>query len=115
MIIDFEGIGAKIKYFRTQKGLSQEELAEFVDVSPVYISNIERGEKAASLKVIIALANALNVSTDVLLADNLNGAAGSFDQLQFQILADCSKEEHDIIIESMNVLKTILRRYKVSK
>ncbi len=115
MIIDYAGIAARIRYFRTQKGLSQEELAEFADVSPVYISNIERGEKAASLKVIIALANAMNVPTDVLLADNLNKAQDGFDPLQFRVLADCSKEENDIIIESMNALKDILRQYKVTK
>ena len=71
MNIDYSSIGARIKYIRTQKGLSQEELAEFADVSPVYISNIERGEKSASLKTVIAVANAMNISTDSILMDNL--------------------------------------------
>jgi transcriptional regulator with XRE-family HTH domain len=115
MNIDYISIGARIKYLRTQKGLSQEELAEFADVSPVYISNIERGEKSASLKTVIAVANALNISTDSILMDNLSHPDDSQEDALFDILCDCSKEEHDIIIETAKDLKSILRHYTITK
>ena len=89
MNIDYSSIGARIKYIRTQKGLSQEELAEFADVSPVYISNIERGEKSASLKTVIAVANAMNISTDSILMDNLSHSDDSQESALFDILCDC--------------------------
>lgn len=115
MNIDYSSIGARIKHIRTQKGLSQEELAEFADVSPVYISNIERGEKSASLKTVIAVANAMNISTDSILMDNLSHSDDSQESALFDILCDCSKEEHDIIIKCTKALKNILRHYTVSK
>ena len=115
MNIDYGGIGARIKYIRTQKGLSQEELAEFADVSPVYISNVERGEKSASLKVVIAVANALNVTTDSLVIDNLTSSRDSRSRQEFNILCDCSKEENEILIKCMEALKEILRDYRISE
>ena len=115
MNISYKNIGARIRYIRTQKGISQEKLAELADVSAVYISNVERGEKSASLKVIISVANALKVTSDSLLADCLN----SFDldnvNNEFCVLHDCSREENDIIIESMKSLKNILRGYSISE
>lgn len=115
MDIDYISIGARIKYIRTQKGLSQEELAEFADVSPVYISNVERGEKSASLKTVIAIANAMNVSTDSILMDNLSHTDDSQESAVFGILCDCTKEEHDIIIKCTKALKSTLRGYNISK
>jgi len=115
MNVDYVSIGTRIKYIRTQKGLSQEELAEFADVSPVYISNIERGEKSASLKTVIAVANALNVTADSLLIDNLVSLENSRNEQAFDILGDCTKEENDIIIKSMKALKKILQGYSVTK
>lgn len=115
MNIDYRSIGSRIKYIRTQEGLSQEELAEFADVSPVYISNVERGEKSVSLKVIIAVANALNVTTDSLLMDNLTSKGELKSRQEFSLLCDCSKEENDIIIKCMNALKRILQDYTISK
>ncbi len=115
MTINYELIGSKIRYFRTQKSVSQEDLAEAAEVSRVFISNIERGERVASLETIISIANALNVSVDDILGENLTARISSaFDQ-QFDILGDCSKEENDILVSSMAGLKEILRKYTISK
>lgn len=115
MSIDFKGIGERIRYIRTQKGMSQEELAEFADISPVYISNVERGEKSVSLKVVIAVANALNVTTDSLLIDSLSSLSEKRNGQEFSVLSDCSKEENDILLRCMSALKTILREFTISK
>lgn len=115
MDIDYSSVGARIKYIRTQKGLSQEELAEFADVSPVYISNIERGEKSASLKTIIAVANAMNTSTDSILLDSLSHTDDGQERALFDVVCDCTKEEHDIIINFTKAMKSILRHYNISK
>ncbi len=115
MDIDYISIGARIKYIRNQKGLSQEELAEFSDVSAVYISNVERGKKSASLKTVIAIANAMNVSTDSLLMDNLSHKSRGQDSALFGILNDCTKEEHDIIIRCLMTLKNVLQGYDISR
>lgn len=115
MEINYALIGAKIKYLRTQAGLSQEELAEFADVSPVYISNIERGEKSPSLKTIVSVAIALNTSMDSLLPDSLPLSKANQFYRWFEVLSDCTKEENDIILENSKALKAILQRYRISK
>ena len=67
MNIDYEAVGMKVRFYRLQAKMSQETLAEFADVSRVYISGIERGEKPPSLDTIVCLANALQVSVSIAL------------------------------------------------
>ena len=43
-------IGQRIRNYRTQKGLSQEKLAELAGCHPTYIGQLERGEKNATLE-----------------------------------------------------------------
>ena len=60
-------IGGRIKSERKYQGLSQEKLAEMVNVTPHYIYEIERGLKAMSMETLANISNALNVSTDYIL------------------------------------------------
>ena len=54
-------IGQRIRNYRTQRGLSQEKLAELSGCHPTYIGQVERGEKNATLESIEKIASALNV------------------------------------------------------
>ena len=66
-----ENIGRRIKEARTKRGLTQEQLAEKADITIVYLSELERGVKSPSLTVFVSIAEALKVSTDSLLRDDL--------------------------------------------
>lgn len=70
--MDQKAIGRRIKAARERKGMTQEELAEEVDLSPMHVSVIERGVKLPKLETLINIANALDVSADVLLQDVVN-------------------------------------------
>lgn len=59
LLIEF---GNTIRKFRTERGLSQEELAYRAGVHRTYIGMVERAEKNISLLNIEKIANALNVS-----------------------------------------------------
>lgn len=65
--MNYEKIGMRIRLFRLKKGLSQEQLAELVDISVTHMSHIETGNTKLSLPVFVALAEALDVRTDELL------------------------------------------------
>ena len=52
-------VGQRIRNFRTQKGLSQDKLAEYAGVHPTYIGQLERGEKNATLE---RITSALQIS-----------------------------------------------------
>lgn len=51
-----KSFGNKIKDLRIQKGYSQEELANRAGIDRTYISDIEKGERNVSLKIIEKLA-----------------------------------------------------------
>ena len=59
--------GKNVKIERIKKDLTQEQLAEILDVSQNYIANIERGKANMSLGKILELSNALNLKINTLL------------------------------------------------
>ena len=62
-------IGERIKVAREQAGRTQEQLAEVIDVSPQYISDLERGVVGISIPTLKRLCTALAISSDYLLFD----------------------------------------------
>ena len=52
MTVDYRLIGARIKEARKEKGLTQESVAERLDVSVGYISQVERGVTKISLDLL---------------------------------------------------------------
>lgn len=69
--MDKKLFGKRIKKYRERVGYSQEALAEQVNRSSIFISYIERGEKSPSLDTLVKLANALNISVDLLLGNEV--------------------------------------------
>ncbi len=73
-MVDYEKMGKRMKYKRQAKNLNQEDIANAVRISPSYYGNIERGNRVPSVDTLVAIANALEVGTDFLLADSLTTA-----------------------------------------
>lgn len=57
-------IGSNFRAERIRKHYSQEKFAEIACVHPNYIGKIERGEQNLTIKKIVSLTNALNISID---------------------------------------------------
>ena len=82
-------IGQRIRSYRSQSGISQEELAEKCGLHPTYIGQVERGEKNATLESISKIANGLNLSLSKLFEnissdeDNENYPAEAYDLVLF--------------------------------
>jgi transcriptional regulator with XRE-family HTH domain len=55
-------LGLEIQHLRTEKGWSQEYLAEMTGLHRTYISQLERGLKSPSVRVLSHIANALGVT-----------------------------------------------------
>lgn len=51
-----------IKYYRLKKGLSQEELAELLETTPVYLSSLENAKRNIRLDYIEYIANTLEIN-----------------------------------------------------
>ena len=60
-------VGSAIRAFRQQAGLSQDELADRMDMSTPYISMLESGKRYPSLEMLIRIAFALEVRPGAML------------------------------------------------
>lgn len=68
----YESIGKNIRKYRIEKKMRQEDLAEKTDLSTTYIGMVERGEKIPSLETFLSILNALSISADLVLYEELN-------------------------------------------
>ncbi len=109
MRLNYRVIGSQIRRFRKEKHLSQATLSEHIDKSPAYISYIENGHKSMSLDTFVQIANTLEISTDILLAEHLCFSKNSIDTEIIEILWACSVQEQQIIIDTVLALKQTLR------
>ncbi len=65
-----EELGKKIKRMRLNRGLTQEQLAEAVDISQRTLSGIEIGENFVTAETLDKIIKALNTTTEELFATN---------------------------------------------
>ena len=104
-------IGQNIRKIRKAHGLSQEDLAEKVNISVTHMSHIETGNTKLSLPVLVDIAAALNVSTDALLCENLQESPSASIAEINAVLAKCSAQETKIITETIKSLKLSMDKY----
>ncbi len=64
MTLNYQEIGQRIARCRKKAGLTQAALSEKVDISPTYMSSIERAVSIPSTEVIMRLAIALDTTPD---------------------------------------------------
>ena len=112
MELDYKAIGKRIKIARIKADLTQERLAELIELSPTHLSNIETGTTRVSLNTIITIANVLSVTSDDLLCDNIIMAKAQFEKDIAVLLEDCDEYEIRIIKDMVASLKDTLRRDK---
>ena len=99
-----ETIGKNIRKYRNQRKLRQDQLAEKTDLSTNYIGMIERGEKIPALETFLKIANTLEVSADMLLADVLYNNYAIKDSLLADNLEKLSAEERTRIYDVIDTM-----------
>ena len=113
MPLNNHALGKSIRYYRKKRGFSQSSLSELVDKSPTYLSYIESGLRCISLDTLVDLANALNVTADILLKESLKNQAAVMRNEFAEILSDCTDYEQRILLEVLIAVKTSVRTNKV--
>ena len=102
--MDIMELGKRIKHCRKMKHLTQEKLAELIDVSPHYIYEIEKGLKCMSLLTLIDISITLNISTDYLLfGHTLSSPPDANDHLK-SVLEYIPLQKRDNIAEVITLL-----------
>ncbi len=95
--MELKSIGTNIRKYRKQKGIHQEQLAYMTGLSANYIGMIERGEKLPALDTFLRIADALEVSADMLLADALKQGYKIKESLLAQKLNELQPDEREKI------------------
>ena len=96
-----KAIGRRIKAAREKKQLTQEQLAELVDLSAMHVSVIERGVKLPKLETLINIANVLDVSADVLLQDVINNRAEIFSSEVSTLMNKLPQEDQQRVLAAL--------------
>lgn len=112
--MDYYEIGQRIRKFRKAYNLSQEQLAEKVQISVTHMSHIETGNTKLSLPVFIDIANALSVQTDELLHDIPQNNKTNMKQEINEILDSCSMRDMYILLDVLLSVKISLDKYSES-
>ena len=82
-----ENIGARIRKCRKERRLTQEQLAEKIDIAPNYLGQIENGKRGVNLTNLVKIANELNITFDYLMSGVNSSAIENSDDLTEQWLA----------------------------
>ena len=107
--LDFKAIGLKIKERRQIQGITQEYIANQLEVNPSHISNIECGRAHPSLTVLIKIANILQCSVDYFISGEytyeIDGdRQKSLDNKIMDKLKYCNIDQKDKISKIIDIL-----------
>lgn len=97
-MLNYDKLGERIRELRLYEKMTQECLAECVNVTSKHISNIENGASKVSMETLINIANSLNTTMDFLLQDSLDSEK-SYEKEISNLLKGCSKEKKKRLIE----------------
>lgn len=97
MIPDYSVIGRRIRNARIEQKLTQEELADKINVSVAFMSRLERGNSKINLNRLTQIAETLNLSPGYLLTGS-NTASKDYLREDFrQVLDKCTPEQQRLI------------------
>lgn len=106
-IMNYETLGQRIRKYRKQKKYTLEQLAERLDVSTTFIGQIERATGKPSLETLVKIANALEVSTDALLFEELNEKSGDSHFLKRveELTLGFTQKEKMLVLKNIELLR----------
>ncbi|WMI80551.1 helix-turn-helix domain-containing protein [Anaerotignum sp. MB30-C6] len=104
--MDYKNIGDKIQNARRRKGISQEKLAEELDISVSYIGQIERGARQPSVHILENIGEVLNIPFANLIC-NLNKEE-EINSLWNEETENLSEKEKQSILSILQMLLELL-------
>lgn len=110
--IDYIALGKRLKTARTKRGYSIKELSGISGLSEQHISNLESGRDSASVEAVVALANSLQVSLDLLLFESLIPDTGYRFEEESLELSQTTGEQSEFVRESISLILEELAQIK---
>ena len=103
-MIDYQQIGKRIRRCRAAANITQEKLAELLDVSPGYVSRIERGTRWLNLERLSEVASLLSVPITSLLADTGENRQSAYEKDLLPITAKLTEENRSLLLDFAQLL-----------
>ena len=97
-------IGKRIQEFRKKKGMTQEELSEIIDISPHYLSALERGIYNIKLETLVKILNCLDCSADEVFCDVVDKSSAVSANRLSERLDSLPKEEQEKILAVVDTM-----------
>ena len=104
MAIDYKIIGKRLKKARLNKNLTQEKLAESLNISIAYLSRIETGTAKINLKRLDEICKILDISDVEILSGVSDISANYLNSDLEEILKKCSPEKQRLIYKIANII-----------
>lgn len=99
MAPDYSVIGRRIKQARLEHHMTQEELADKLDVSVAFMSRVERGSSGINLKRLSQIAEIFNVTPGYLLTGSNIKSKDYLKEDFCIILEKCTPEQQKLIYQ----------------
>ena len=99
-------VGERIRFFRKERGLSQEELAYRAALHNTYIGQVERGEKNATIESLTKISAALDITVAELFLDTATQQKILSFELEemVRLLENRSKKDQQAVLEFIDAL-----------
>lgn len=104
MAIDYSVIGQRIKKARKENELTQEQLAEKMDVSIAFLSRIERGSSQINLKRLNQICEILGITEGEILNGASSNSSKYLDSEFADLLESCSSDNQKLIYDIAKVI-----------
>ena len=101
-----DNYGNQIKEYRLKLGMTQNEVASELEVTPGYISNVENGRTAMSLRLLMYYSKLMGITLDELVG-NLEPTyrASATDNALFSIIKELDDEKKEKLLETLKIWK----------
>lgn len=98
-------LGNTIRQARLDCKMTQEELAEAVQITPTHMKYIESEHRKPSVEVLFALVSVLHISLDALLIpESAQSQTRKIHQIN-SMLPDCTDDELDVLLAALHELE----------
>lgn len=104
LIMDYALLGSRIRQERLRLNMTQEKLAEKIEVTHAYIEQIERAERSVTLDTLVRLASLLEVTIDDLLQDSIEFSNKHYVNKINRILMNRSLDEQQLASEMLELM-----------
>ena len=104
MALDYSIIGERLKKARIDSNLTQEKLAEKLDVSIAFLSRIERGSSHISLKRLSQICDILGITEGSILNGSSNNSNTYLSSEFDNILKNTTPEKQKLIYKIAKVI-----------